>query len=122
VPLPDPFPGLVLHYSYLWHDEHRRGQEEGTKNRPCVVVLAVATEDGETVVTVVPVTHASPRTLGEAVEIPAATKARLGLDDGRSRIVVNEINGSNPTLGAVAGGRGVAKSSGGGSSVVQAGG
>ena len=92
MPLPDPFPGLVLHYSYLWHDEHRRGLEEGTKNRPCVVVLAVTSEDGEIVVTVAPITHATPRMAGEAVEIPAATKHRLGLDEGRSWIVVNEIN------------------------------
>lgn len=90
--LPDPFPGLVLHYSYLWHDEHRRGQEEGTKNRPCVVVLAVTDLDGDTVVTVAPITHTPPRMAGEAVEIPAATKTRLGLDEGRSWIVVTEIN------------------------------
>jgi len=29
---------------------------------------------------------------GEGVEIPAATKMRLGLDEGRSWIVVTEIN------------------------------
>jgi hypothetical protein len=92
VTLPAPFPGLVLHYSYLWHDQHRKGWEEGTKDRPCVVVLAVAREDGDTVVTVAPVTHTPPRMAGEAVEIPAATKGRLGLDDGRSWIVVTEVN------------------------------
>jgi hypothetical protein len=92
VPLPDPFPGLVLHYSYLWHDEHRSGLAEGTKERPSVVVLAVTREDGDTIVAVAPVTHAPPRAAGEAVEIPAATKARLGLDAGRSWIIVSELN------------------------------
>jgi hypothetical protein len=92
VPLPAPFPGLVLHYSYLWHDQHRKGLEEGTKDRPCVVVLAVTSEDGDTVVTVAPVTHTPLRLPVEAVEIPAATKSRLGLDDGRSWIVVTEVN------------------------------
>ena len=92
MPLPDPFPGLVLHYSYLWHDEHQRGLDEGTKNRPCVVVLAVANEDRELLVTVAPITHSPPLAAGEAVEIPAATKHRLGLDQGRSWVVVNEIN------------------------------
>jgi hypothetical protein len=92
VPLPDPFPGLVLHYSYLWHDQHRRGLEDGTKDRPCVVVLAVTREDGDTMVTVAPLTHAPPQVAGEAVEIPAVTKRRLELDDGRSWIVVHEIN------------------------------
>jgi hypothetical protein len=92
VPLPDPVPGLVLHYSYLWHDQHRQGLEEGTKDRPCVVVLAVTREDGEIVVTVVPMTHAPPRSAGQAVEIPTMTKRRLGLDEGRSWIIVTEIN------------------------------
>jgi PemK-like, MazF-like toxin of type II toxin-antitoxin system len=92
VPLPEPFPGLVLHYSYLWHDQHRKGLEEGIKDRPCVVVLAVARDEGDTMVTVAPITHTPPRMPGEAVEIPAATKTRLGLDAGRSWIVVTEIN------------------------------
>ncbi len=92
MPLPGPLPGLVMHYSYLWQDEHRRGQEEGTKNRPCVLVLAVTSEGGEPVVMAAPVTHTPPRTAEEAVEIPATTKNRLGLDEGRSWIVVTEIN------------------------------
>jgi mRNA-degrading endonuclease toxin of MazEF toxin-antitoxin module len=82
----------VLHYAYLWHDQHRRGMEEGVKDRPCVVVLAVTREDGEVMVTVAPITHAQPKTQEEAVEIPAATKIRLGLDAERSWIVVTEIN------------------------------
>lgn len=90
--LPAPFPGLVLHYSYLWHDQHRRGQEEGTKDRPCVIVLAVVRDGDDSVVLVAPVTHSPPRTPSEAVEIPPATKARLGLDDARSWIVLTELN------------------------------
>lgn len=42
--LPAPQPGLVICYSFLWSHEHRRGQEEGRKDRPCVIVLAVATD------------------------------------------------------------------------------
>lgn len=92
MPLPDPFPGLVLHHSYLWHDQHQRGLEEGSKDRPCVVVLAITHEDDDTVVTVAPVTHTPPRMAGEAVEIPASTKIRLGLDEGRAWVVVSEAN------------------------------
>ena len=88
MPLPAPFSGLVLHYSYLWHEQHQRGMEEGSKDRPCVVVLAVTNDDGETAVTVLPITHSPPHQAGEAVELPAATKGRMGLDDGRSWIVV----------------------------------
>ena len=38
---PTPKPGLVIRYSYLWHREPLTGQEEGAKERPCAVVLAL---------------------------------------------------------------------------------
>jgi hypothetical protein len=40
----------------------------------------------------VPITYSAPDALGEAIEIPAAIKARLGLDAERSWIVLNEAN------------------------------
>ena len=43
-------------------------------------------------VTVAPVTHSAPSVLGQAVEIPLATKQRLGLDEARSWVVVSEVN------------------------------
>lgn len=92
MPLPRPLPGLVLRYSYLWHDEARRGLEEGAKDRPCVIVSAVDVREGDVVVTVAPVTHRSPRPPDGGVEIPPLTKQRLGLDDDRSWIVVNDLN------------------------------
>jgi hypothetical protein len=60
VPLPIPEPGLVICYAYLWRSEYERGQEEGTKDRPCAIVLATRDQDGDTIVTVVPVTHTPP--------------------------------------------------------------
>ena len=91
--LPDPHPGLVISYSYLWASEHRSGQEEGAKDRPCVVVLARQTVAGRTLVTVVPVTHAQPSDPQAAVEIPPQIKAHLNLDTQPSWIVLSEING-----------------------------
>jgi len=44
------------------------------------------------VVTVVPVTHAPPADPADAVEIPAAVKGHLGLDDLPAWIVVIETN------------------------------
>lgn len=82
----------MISYAYLWADEHRRGQEEGLKNRPCTVVLARQNLLGKTVVTVLPVTHTPPPDPGDAVEIPSDIKARLGLDDQRSWIVLTETN------------------------------
>jgi hypothetical protein len=58
----------------------------------CAVVLVTADEDGEQWVTVLPVTRAPPSVPELAVEIPAATKRRLGLDDERSWVVLSEGN------------------------------
>jgi hypothetical protein len=48
--------------------------------------------DGKQLVTVAPVTHSAPSSPGEGVEIPLATKQRLGLDDARSWVIVSEVN------------------------------
>lgn len=90
--LPVPVPGLVIRYSYLWASEHARGQEEGLKDRPCAVVLVVAGRAGEQIVVVLPITHTPPADPLGAVEIPAGTKRRLGLDDERSWVVLTEAN------------------------------
>lgn len=89
---PEPVPGLVIRYSYLWWQEHERGQEEGVKDRPCAVVMVVAGDQGRKLVTVLPVTHTPPSPDSLAVEIPHATKQRLGLDDERSWVVLTEAN------------------------------
>ncbi|MBD0415801.1 type II toxin-antitoxin system PemK/MazF family toxin [Tianweitania sp. Rool2] len=90
--MPNPIPGLVIRYSYLWLSEHEVGQEEGRKDRPCAIVLSAKTEAGRTVVIVVPVTHTPPAKDSVSIEIPSTTKQRLGLDDERSWIIVSEAN------------------------------
>ena len=88
-----PAPGQVIRYSYLWKDEHLRGREEGSKDRPCVVVIAVElAADDLYLATVLPVTHTPPADPSVAVELPHATKMRLGLDDNASWIVLSEAN------------------------------
>jgi len=53
MPIPNPEPGLVVSYAYLWHREKRAGQDEGRKDRPSVIVLAVEREsNGAITVTV----------------------------------------------------------------------
>ena len=85
MPIPNPEPGLVISYAYLWHHEHRAGRDEGQKDRPSVIVLAVEREtDGATLVTVLPITHSAPREAAAVIEIPAAVKRHLGLDDDPS--------------------------------------
>ena len=92
MPLPRPEPGLVVRYSFLWREQAARGRDEGEKDRPCAVVVTTSNDQGDTVVIVLPITHAPPRDPSLAVEIPAATKTRLGLDDDRSWIVVTDAN------------------------------
>lgn len=90
--LPNPQPGHVLRYAYLWTHEFDQGLEEGRKDRPVAVVMTVKTEDGATRVAVVPITHTPPDDANAAIEIPPAIKAMLHLDDARSWIAVTEIN------------------------------
>lgn len=90
--LPDPTPGLVIGYAYLWRDEALAGREEGRKDRPCVIILSVENKDGQVVVTVAPITHSPPARPESVVEIPSATKARLGLDAARSWVVAADLN------------------------------
>jgi hypothetical protein len=93
VPLPEPVPGLVIRYSYLWHAEHLRGREEGQKDRPCAIVAALRTDEGgATRVLVLPITHSRPEYPELAVEIPPRVKERLRLDAERSWVIISEWN------------------------------
>lgn len=90
--LPEPSPGLVISYAYLWRDEARRGRVEGAKTRPCVIVLSVQSQGERQVVTVAPITHTPPLQPDHAIAIPRVTKARLALDDRPSWIVASDLN------------------------------
>lgn len=89
---PAPDPGLVIRYSYLWKKEYDEGREEGTKDRPCAIVMSVSGSAGELQVLVLPITHTPPQNQADAIEIPSVTKTRLGLDSDRSWIVIGEAN------------------------------
>lgn len=91
--IPEPRPGLVIHFNYLWRREQAAGQENARKARPCAIVVALKwSPEGSTVVAVCAVTHQQPLPSTDAVEIPLAVKRHLGLDDARSWIVTDEIN------------------------------
>ena len=89
---PAPQPGLVIRYSYLWNREARAGREEGVKDRPCAIVMAIGTVQDRQRVIVLPITHTAPQPPDEGIELPQATKARLGLDSERSWVIVSEGN------------------------------
>ena len=70
--LPDPIPGLVIRYAYLWRDKALRRREEGTKYRPAVVVL-VATR----MATTAPRCSSRPsRTAALPIQMPASRSPR----------------------------------------------
>jgi hypothetical protein len=92
VAFPEPVPGLVIRYAYLWRRGYERGREEGVKDRPCAIVLVATDGEGSKVVTALPVTHSPPADAAQAVEIPYATKQRLGLDGERSWVMLTEAN------------------------------
>lgn len=92
MPLPIPEAGLVVRYEYLWHADHAAGREDSRKGRPCAIILKTVSNDGETIVTILAITHSVPQNPEEAVEIPPAVKRHLGLDDDRSWVIVSEVN------------------------------
>jgi hypothetical protein len=54
--------------------------------------MSVVDDEGEQEIFVLPITHTPPANPADAVEIPADTKNRLGLDFDRSWIVITEAN------------------------------
>ncbi len=85
----EPRPGEVINYLYLWRHEHDRGEEEGRKIRPCMVV-GTYLKHGRLRVITVPLTTRdySPE---HSVELPQRVIEHLRLDT-RSRIVWNDVN------------------------------
>lgn len=92
MPLPRPHPGLVICYEFLWGYEHRQGATDGSKKRPCVVVLAVKDKMGATRVLVAPITHSEPGPDDTGVEVPRRVKDHLGLDHAQSWVIATDLN------------------------------
>ena len=92
--LPEPKVGLVIRYAYLWREEALAGRDEGRKDRPCVILLVGPAREGGTLVTVAPITHTppDPERRADAIELPAPTQLRLGLDGERSWVLASDLN------------------------------
>jgi len=89
--VPAPAPGLIIRYDYLWADEQAEGRDQG-KDRPACIVVVLDKPNMPQFVGVLPITHAPPMVAGGSIEIPAATRKRLGLDDAPSWVRVSEYN------------------------------
>lgn len=91
--LPDPVPGLVVRYGFLWPHQRRQGKAEATKERPCAIVVSTRMEDGRMFrVVVAPVTHTQPAGQRTSVEIPSKIRRALGLDQERQWIRLDCLN------------------------------
>lgn len=87
-----PAVGDVIRYAYLWSHEHDEGREEGSKDRPAAVVAVVWGAEGRDEVVVFPITSTRPEEAGAGVEIPPATRVRLGLQREPCWVIVTEAN------------------------------
>jgi hypothetical protein len=91
--LPIPKPGLVVRYSFLWSNEKAKGAAEGSKDRPCAIVVATRLNaDGDIDTILAPITHQPPDDPTASIKIPAATCKKLGLDSGRHWLRLDELN------------------------------
>ena len=90
--LPQPESGMVVRYSYLWASEANAGREDGSKDRPCAIILTARDVAGQTRVQILPITHSPPSKADDAVEIPTPVKQHLRLDDERSWVLLSEYN------------------------------
>lgn len=90
--LPAPKPGLVIRYSFLWSHEAAAGADEGSKDRPCAIIVAARLVDGEIRTIVAPITHLEPDDLEAALELPAAVSKSLKLDGERHWLKLDELN------------------------------
>lgn len=89
--IPEPRPGLVVRYDYLWSRETADGRREG-KDRPSCVAAATDNEAVPRYVVLLPITQSRPDAETVAIEIPMKVRQSIGLDDTPSWVVVSEYN------------------------------
>jgi hypothetical protein len=91
VALPDPTPGLIVRYDYLWSREAAAGRDQG-KDRPVCLVAATDSLTRPRYVVLLPITHSPPDAGTVGIEIPVKVKRAIGLDDAPSWVIVSEHN------------------------------
>lgn len=89
--LPEPAPGLVIRYDYLWLRQSVAGADQG-KDRPACLVAASDLGTTPRFVIILPITHSVPTGDTFGVEIPARVRQAIGLDDKPCWVIVSEHN------------------------------
>jgi hypothetical protein len=91
VPLPEPKPGLVIRYDYLWTREAAEGRDQDKERSACLVAATDSAASPRFVV-ILPITHTPPDKTTVGVEIPDKVRQAIGLDDAPSWVIVSEHN------------------------------
>jgi hypothetical protein len=104
-PIPDPIPGLIFRYGYLWLQEFKQKRVDPSKDRPACIVMQVAdkvdpslkTVDATAIapgdVIILPITTQPPRPGDVSIELTADEKRLCRLDpEAPSWLIVSEFN------------------------------
>ncbi len=84
--------GDVISYPYLWRREATRGETEGRKNRPVVLVLRLPVMN-KIYLYLFPITSKQPLKDQESIEIPSLEMKRIGLSSmNKSWVMLDEFN------------------------------
>jgi hypothetical protein len=89
--LPEPKPGLLIRYDYLWTREAAAGKQQ-SKDRPACLVAASDSTVAPRFVVILPITHSAPTGDTVGMEIPPKVAQALGLDEARNWVVVSDHN------------------------------
>jgi hypothetical protein len=101
--IPEPVPGLIFRYGYLWLEEYRSGRIDPSKDRPACIIARVAQNISSLKVAdaaiapgdviILPITTRTPPAGAFAVELTADEKRLCSLDpDYPSWVIVSEFN------------------------------
>ena len=91
MPLPDPRPGLVFRYDYLWNREAGAGRNQGKERPACLMAASDSTTQPRFVI-ILPITHTPPTGNTVAIELPPKIRQAIGLDDAPGWVIVSEHN------------------------------
>jgi len=84
--------GSLVHYQFLWSHEASMGREEGSKRRPCAIILRNPLPASDRIF-LIPVTTKQPDGATPAIEIPELEARRMGLVEPIRRwVILNEVN------------------------------
>ena len=117
--VPDPVPGLIFRYGYLWLEEFRKQRTDPAKDRPACIAMQVVGSQNPNLpvagsaalapgdVIIFPITIQPPRFGDIAIELSADEKRLCRLDPASpSWLIVSEFNADswpNPDLSLIPG-------------------